>query len=82
MSLYTVNFVGKAVVLADSGAEAIEATRKLLGNHPIHSDLLDFEAQELDISSDLPGGWDGDCLPYGSGMLTIDDILQPDTKKV
>jgi hypothetical protein len=67
--LFTVSIEAEVVVLAESQEQAEEIAQKAAGT--IDGDQ--WEASPASPMTCMPGGWDGECIPFGDG-----DPQEPD----
>lgn len=74
--LYSVTMEVTAVVLAASEREAEEVFREHQSAILLDGDYEPDCGREIKVETDLPDGWEVDCLPYGCAeRLSIGDWL-------
>lgn len=73
--LYEVEIIVRAVVAADNETDAWRVAhgdrREIVGDSDPECDVV----AEIKRANDLPDGWDGECIPFGSGDRRIFDYL-------
>ena len=76
MALFTVELTDFIVVVADDASHAYEMARDHRTAACMDSQPEYNVVGEVKTLGELPGDWDGDCLPYGGdGKATLGEIL-------